>query len=93
VRLDSNFWEARVFLGEQLWTAGHLADAQTELEAALKLRPEHSQTHLILGIIQMQIDRPAEAIRHFEEALRIDPLSQQAKQHLEQLKSRLPSNP
>lgn len=53
--------------GEKRWH-----DAEREFRAELAVRPT-AQAHYNLALVEEQLGRPAEAIRSFEDALRIDP--------------------
>jgi TolB-like protein/class 3 adenylate cyclase len=50
----------------------HLAEAETRLNAALSLAPEHAWAHLCLGLVQIQTDRAAQGIAQCERALALD---------------------
>jgi tetratricopeptide (TPR) repeat protein len=91
LRLDPNFWEAHSFLGEELAVAGQTSEAQKQFEAALKLNPNHARTHLNLGVAWFKQGQREAAVREFEAALRLDPQLQPARNYLEQLKSRPPT--
>ena len=90
VRLQPSFFEAHFrfanLLGEQL---GRDDDAIAQYLAALQLNPGHFQSRYNLGVLHANRGRIAEAIRHFEAALSVDPSSTDTRKALEMLRARL----
>ena len=59
----------------------------------LRLKPDHPWAHLNLGVALFKQGRREEAMRQFEEALRLDPQLLKAREYLEQLNSQPPAKP
>ncbi len=66
-RATADVWYNRGLLEEK---QGRLAEAQHYYEEALRLRPEHAQSHLTLGILLAAQNRGQEALAHFQAAVR-----------------------
>ena len=64
--------DAHRLLGRELMTIGRFDAAQTELEQAIKLRPNWAEAHYDLGKIYSAHDNYPPAKREIEEALRLD---------------------
>ncbi len=60
-------------LGQLLLERGELANARTELEAALQLGPEDPRTHNNMGVLLIREGRSLEAVPWLEAAIRLDP--------------------
>lgn len=85
VRLDPANREARNYLGVVLMGLGRMDEAIPQLEAAVLLDPSSATGHLNLGAALNRVPgRRAEAIRHFETALKLhpDPALQRQLDHL-----------
>ncbi len=65
---DSHFKE-----GYKLYNEGNLDDALVELDASLGVNPDKAETHLLLGDIYERRRMFDEAIKEYEEALRLSP--------------------
>jgi tetratricopeptide (TPR) repeat protein len=65
-------------LGIVLANLGRLEEARAALERA----PGSSIAHDTLGVLHAWQGRMTEAVKHFQEAVRLDPKNQQAQQHL-----------
>jgi Flp pilus assembly protein TadD len=63
----------RNLLGTAYLQAGRTADAQAQLEEALRLAPDQAEAHNNLGHALQQQGRVAEALAHFREAARLAP--------------------
>jgi tetratricopeptide (TPR) repeat protein len=87
VRLKSDFWEARYFLGVELATQERLPEAQAQFAEAVRLRPDFALAHLNLGVALAKQARLGEAAVHFHETLRLQPTNRQAQHFLQTLKS------
>jgi tetratricopeptide (TPR) repeat protein len=61
------------YLAELHLKEGLLADAVMYYLKSLEIQPQNAAAHNDLGVALMQLDREKEALRHFKEALRIDP--------------------
>jgi cytochrome c-type biogenesis protein CcmH/NrfG len=53
--------------------AGRRREARAVLERSVRLQPANAQAHFNLGLLAAARGQAADAIRHFEEALRLDP--------------------
>jgi Flp pilus assembly protein TadD len=60
-------------LSDQLLLQGRIDEALSQLETALRMRPESPENHYKLGNLLMIKGRTEEARHHFGEALRLDP--------------------
>ena len=74
--------EARNNLGGLLLMRGEIGEAIDELQAALRLDPEHAGAHSNLGVALARRGRLPEAVDHYREALRLDPHQMQAYSNL-----------
>ncbi len=59
--------------GYELYHEGDLDDALVELDASLGVDPDKAETHLLLGDIYERRRMFDEAIKEYEEALRLSP--------------------
>lgn len=65
---------ARIRLGAALLhMQDRAADAEPELRAAARLRPEDAEAQVLLGDTLARLGRAADAVAAFEQALRLDP--------------------
>jgi tetratricopeptide (TPR) repeat protein len=64
---------ARILLAGARYEAGDLAGTEAELRRGLELRPDFSETSLLLGVILLDAGRPAEAVRSFERVMGENP--------------------
>lgn len=67
---------ARVDYATALMEAGDVMQAVTQLKQVLEINPTHQVANLNLGILNLQIGRPDQALTYFETARRADPASQ-----------------
>jgi Flp pilus assembly protein TadD len=81
LRLDPNLAEAHNGLGGALAMEGQDAEAMAEFQEALRLKPLPS-AHLNVALLLMKKGDAAEARRHLETALSIDPSYEPARQAL-----------
>jgi tetratricopeptide (TPR) repeat protein len=79
-RLDRSAPEAPYLLGVLYMQVARYADAERELSASLKLRPENGDGWATLGSVENKLDKLPEAIAALREAIRQSPL--QADPHL-----------
>jgi tetratricopeptide (TPR) repeat protein len=67
-------WMAHNNLGTiYLRGALHRADAITEFESVIRLKPDHGKAHYSLGVALFLSGRGAEAVDHFQKAIQYDP--------------------
>jgi tetratricopeptide (TPR) repeat protein len=60
-------------LSDQLLLQGRIDEALSQLDTALRMKPESPENHFKLGNLLMIKGRMEEARSHFREALRLDP--------------------
>jgi tetratricopeptide (TPR) repeat protein len=63
--------------------------AERVFERQLKERPDKPQVHYLLGYLRESQDRPADALKHFQKAVELDPDYYNAWEHIQQLSARL----
>jgi tetratricopeptide (TPR) repeat protein len=74
VGLQPRLVEARQKRAEALFDLGRRDDAVADLEALVSLDPlHHPRSWFNLGVLRMEVGRPAEALEAFQEAARLDP--------------------
>lgn len=67
-------WMAHHNLGRLLSRKpGGLNDAIAQYETVLRLKPDHARAHYSLGVALQRVGRAAEAVPHFEDAIRLEP--------------------
>ena len=76
-RLGSNS-AARLLLARALLAQGQTARAAREADAVLRGNPEFAVAHLVRGLVHAADDRPADAVRSLEFAVRLDEGLQEA---------------
>lgn len=64
-----------------LQTIGDYANAEQALRQAVTVQPDYAPGHRQLGIVLLQRNRPDEALRRFEETLRLDGADQRCLAH------------
>jgi tetratricopeptide (TPR) repeat protein len=64
-----------------------------EYQEVIRLNPRHATSHVNLGVMLARQNRIAEAIEHFEEALRIDPGYKEAGEYLAKTRGHQPRVP
>jgi tetratricopeptide (TPR) repeat protein len=65
--------------GYELYHEGNLDDALVELDASLGVDPDKAETHLLIGDIYERRRMFDEAIKEYEEALKLSPDDQMTK--------------
>lgn len=88
LELDPTNAGAHRNLGSLLAAQGRMEQAVAHLAAAADGQPEDPGTHYNLGMVLMEAGHPRDAIACFEQALRLRPGWDQARQSLEQARSR-----
>lgn len=80
VQLPFNGYAAYVGLGALAFQACRQAESKEYLGKALEIYPQGDYAHLYLGAVYMQCENNyPEAIRHFEMAIKLDPLNETAR--------------
>ncbi|WP_163870631.1 social motility TPR repeat lipoprotein Tgl [Myxococcus eversor] len=70
-------------LALQAQQQGHLQDALRELQVSLENDPDYPEAHNAIGILlHMVFSRPAEAVKHYEHALKVRPGFSEARTNL-----------
>jgi tetratricopeptide (TPR) repeat protein len=85
---NSEYWEARYALGEELAFDGKILDARHEFEEVIRLKPDYAMAHLNLGVALVKQGELDNASREFEETLRLQPQNPLAADYLRQLRER-----
>jgi Flp pilus assembly protein TadD len=80
-------------LGDALVFQGKYEEAIPHYEGALRLRPNHAETHNNLGFALGQHGNLIAALRHFKEAVRVRPNYTDAKRNLARVRAILKSAP
>ena len=74
IAVNPGSWMAHHNLGRILSrTPGGLPAAIAQYEETLRLKPDHGRAHYALGVALQRVGRNAEAVPHFEAALRLEP--------------------
>ena len=81
-------WEAHFELAGELAAKGEFAESIKEYSAVLQINPRHAVSHVNLGVMLVRQNRLAEATTCFETALRLDPNYREAREYLDQVRSR-----
>jgi len=80
-----SLWRATIAVNPGSWMAHHnlgrllartpdgLPAAIVQYEATLRLKPDHARAHYALGVALLRVGRNAEAVPHFEAAIRLEP--------------------
>jgi len=66
-------WRALANWGWALYRQGHVTEARTRLDRALRFNPQYWPTLMNLGILDAEQGRRPEAIQHFTRLLDLDP--------------------
>ena len=82
-----NFWDGHYALGEELAFAGHAAEASSEFEEVLRLKPRYAPAHLNLGVALVKQGRLEDAQTEFEEVARLQPDNKLARDYLRQVQA------
>ena|GEM_PF-6462809 len=78
--LDARQQTARLNLGVAYLKRNDLARSLTHFEALLKINPDHVEAHLYAGEVKLRyLDKPAEAILHWNRVLELAPNHREAK--------------
>lgn len=85
-------WQGHIALGRLYWEQGEVAKAGPEVGKALELKPDLAEGHLLAGNILLKAHKPEEALREFQEYLRLEPKGQfaaQAQEMVEKIRAAL----
>src|SRR5207249_882692 len=80
-----------IAMGAFLYRAGRVEEAKQKLAEGLQLKPDHVSAHVLLGDIAIKQGRKADAITHYENALRQRPEWPELKAYLAKLKGDIPA--
>lgn len=78
------FAEGRAFYGQLLMLAGRTDPAIEQFKLSLDLDRQQPGTHLLMGTLYLQTDRPVEAAKAFDQAVSLDPDNASYRLHLAQ---------
>lgn len=73
IEVTRSNWFAHTELGALLAARGELEHAREELEAALRIRPQHARALEMLGLVLAKTGAPANGVALLERALVLDP--------------------
>ncbi len=82
-----SFWNGHYALGEELAFGGRTAEARSEFEEVVRLKPQYAPAHLNLGVTLVKQERFEEARAEFEEVIRLQPENKVAMDYLSQIRS------
>ena len=66
--------------GSAFWTAGKIADAKKEFDAALEANPNHAEAHFLLGMVLVNENNVPAALDEFTTYLKLAPTGPNAEQ-------------
>jgi tetratricopeptide (TPR) repeat protein len=69
----SDSWRGHIALGRLYWDMGDHLKAGPEVGKALKLKPNLAEGHLLAGNILLKSHQPEDALKEYEEYLRLEP--------------------
>jgi len=78
------FAEGRAFFGQVLMLAGQTGAAIEQYHLSLDLDRQQPATHLLLGTLYLQTERPVEAAKAFDQAVSLEPGNASYRLHLAQ---------
>jgi tetratricopeptide (TPR) repeat protein len=82
-----SFWNGHYALGEELAFGGQTAEARSEFEEVVRLKPLYAPAHLNLGVALVKQGRLEDAQTEFEEVIRLQPENKVAMNYLSQIHS------
>jgi len=71
--LNGECWQVRYALGRAHYGLGHLPESEKHLTMARAAKPTHGNLYLLLALVQLAQDKPAEALAQLETFLRVAP--------------------
>lgn len=86
LRMRPQFWEARYALGEELAFSRRPAEARAQFEQVLQVNPLYPMAHFNLGVALIELKDYERALKHLEEAARLDPANAQAQAYAERVR-------
>jgi tetratricopeptide (TPR) repeat protein len=98
IKSQSDFEEAHFNLGTLYFkesklpgadSAAKLAAAENELRRTLQINPDYAEAHNTLGSVLVDEGRSAEALQHFQDAVRLNPHFTDAQHNLDALQAAL----
>ena len=81
-RLHPGSYEAANNLAGVLYELGRFEETVPELRRAIALNPSLAATHFNLALALEKLGQPREALRHYEETIRLDPGWTKARDHI-----------
>jgi len=78
------FAEGRAFYGQMLMLVGRTDPAIEQFKLSLDLDRQQPGTHLLMGTLYLQTDRPVEAAKAFDQAVSLEPTNASYRLHLAQ---------
>jgi tetratricopeptide (TPR) repeat protein len=88
LELQPNLYGAHTALARLAWKRGDRTVAITHYEAMIAIAPKNPKGHFLMGRALQASGRPRPARVHYQKALAIDPAHAEAREALEQIKSR-----
>ena len=73
MELAPNDFDIRMDLGLMLARQGKLSEATSQLNEALRLKPDSAEAHNNLGLVLLMAGQPEKSLPHFSAALRLKP--------------------
>lgn len=92
VELDANSWQANSELARALIGLGRAAEAETSARAAIKLRPENANLHLLLANIHLELQNKPALLDDLDAYLKLaptGPFAAQARQQRDEVQQEL----
>jgi tetratricopeptide (TPR) repeat protein len=87
--MDPNFWQARYFFGCELASEGKTQEAQAQFSEVVHSRPDFAPGHLNDGLVLKKLGKLDEALKEFQNALRLNPADTVARQNLEAVQANI----
>ncbi len=78
--LNDSSWQGHLALGRLYWQMGDVPKAGSEVGRTIQLKPDEAEAYLLAGNVFLKASKPTEALRMFNEYLRLDPKGRYAGQ-------------